>query len=261
MPDEKTTLDRERIKSLLPDSCRDMEILVFDTIGSTNTEAKRLVSDGAKRNMLICAEEQTAGRGRHGKSFYSPEKTGIYMSIVIHRELPLNLAAGATTAAAVAVCEAIEKLTEKRPKIKWVNDIFLDNKKICGILTEAVSGDDKSVADSLVIGIGINISTVDFPDDLKQTAGSLNEENIDKNVLVSKITEKVIAYTKDLENPTHIEKYKERCFVLGRKITYFKNGETLSATAVDIDENAGLVIKNETGETLTLNSGEISIKI
>ncbi|MBO4339642.1 MAG: biotin--[acetyl-CoA-carboxylase] ligase [Clostridia bacterium] len=254
------SLDSEKIKSLLPEEYTGTEIIVFNVIDSTNSEAKRVfVKDG--KDMLIVAGKQTAGRGRHGKSFYSPEETGIYMSLVVHADLPLNHAARATTAAAVAVCKAIEKLTDKKPEIKWVNDIFINNKKVCGILTEAVSTAGSRTADALIIGIGINVYTSDFPDEIKDIAGSLNENGLDKNSLIAEICKGVFGYAADLFSDGFIEEYRKRCFVIGKEISYERNGERFFATAVDIDENGGLIIKNTDGEISTLQSGEISIKM
>lgn len=253
-------LSVERIKPLLPEKGKGIDLIIYDSIDSTNTEAKRLFEKG-KNNMLICAEKQTAGRGRQGKSFYSPEKTGVYFSLVLNRVFELNLAAKVTTAAAVAVAEAIEELTGKEPKIKWVNDIYIDNKKICGILTEAIPSDKKGYCDGLVTGIGINISTVDFPDEIKDIAGSLETESLDGNLLVSKICDKILRFGNDLENPTIVEKYKSRSLVLDKEITYEKDGETRNATAIDIDNNCSLVIKNPDGKILILTSGEVSIKV
>jgi len=260
MPDNNSSLDKEIIKSLLPEKSKGIDIIVFESIDSTNTEAKRVFEKDGK-DMLICAEKQTSGRGRQGKTFYSPEKTGIYMTVVIHPDLPLNFASRATTATAVAVCKAIEKLTDKKPKIKWVNDIFIDNRKVCGILTEAVSLENNNIADGLIIGIGINISTTCFPDEIKDIAGSLNAKEVNRNVLIAEIFKRVTDYTSDLQNPSYIEKYKNRCFVLGKEITFEQSGKTYNATALDIDKNGGLIVKTSDGKTETLQSGEISIKV
>ena len=260
MPDNNSSLDKEIIKSLLPEKSKGIDIIVFESIDSTNTEAKRVFEKDGK-DMLICAEKQTSGRGRQGKTFYSPEKTGIYMTVVIHPDLPLNFASRATTATAVAVCEAIEKLTDKKPKINWVNDIFIDNRKVCGILTEAVSLENNNIADGLIIGIGINISTTRFPDEIKDIAGSLNTQDVDRNTLIAEICKRVTNYTSDLQNSGYIEDYKKRCFVLGKEITFEQSGKTYNATALDIDKNGGLIVKTSDGKTETLKSGEISIKV
>ena len=260
MPDNNSSLDKEIIKSLLPEKRKGIDIIVFESIDSTNTEARRVFRKGGN-DMLICAEKQTSGRGRQGKTFYSPEKTGIYMTVVIHPDLSLNFASRATTATAVAVCEAIEKLTDKKPKIKWVNDIFIDNRKVCGILTEAVSLENNNIADGLIIGIGINISTTRFPDEIKDIAGSLNTQDVDRNTLIAEIFKRVTNYTSDLQNSGYIEDYKKRCFVLGKEITFEQSGKTYNATALDIDKNGGLIIRTPDGKTETLQSGEISIKV
>ena len=253
-------LDGKKIKDLLPDGYKGLEVIVYDCIDSTNTEAKRLFKkDG--NNMLVCAAEQTAGRGRSGKSFFSPEKTGVYFSLVIARKMPLSIAVKATAAAAVAVVEAVEELTGKKPMIKWVNDIFLDGKKVCGILTEAISSDEKNLADGLIVGIGINISTVDFPDEIKEIAGSLGENSVNKNQLIAIICEKLLEFSEDLENPYVVGKYRDSSLVIGREITYERNGEAFTATALDIDENFGLVVRKSDGGKETLTSGEISIKV
>ncbi len=260
MPEMNSDIEKNALKKLFLNNKRDIDVFVYESIDSTNTQAKHLFKRDGK-DMLICSKMQTAGRGRSGKSFYSPDKTGVYMSVVLHGEMPLTVAAKATTAAAVAVCQAIEELTDKKPQIKWVNDIFLDKKKICGILTEAVPSENRNTADGLIIGIGLNVSTESFPDELKDIAGSLDSEEIDKNLLVFHICDKLLKYSENLEDPSVIEKYKARCLVLGKKITFSKNGETFFAYALDIDKNGGLIVKTENGETLTLNSGEISIKI
>ena len=122
-----------------------LEPIYYATVDSTNTEAKRLLNAGYRGNFLVVADEQTAGRGRQGKQFYSPRGTGIYMTVVVHHGRRLQDAVSVTTAAGVAVCRAIEELTDKHPQIKWVNDVYIDDKKICGILTEAVVGMELSL--------------------------------------------------------------------------------------------------------------------
>ena len=129
-------LNAQEIKKSLSFDCR---VEYYKTLDSTNNVAKRIIAEGEDDVLLVVGEEQTAGRGRQGKSFYSPGGTGIYMSLVVHPMIELQNAVTATTAAAVAVCRAIESLTDKKPMIKWVNDVYLNGKKICGILTEAVT--------------------------------------------------------------------------------------------------------------------------
>ncbi|MCD7871975.1 MAG: biotin--[acetyl-CoA-carboxylase] ligase, partial [Clostridiales bacterium] len=133
-----------------------IDVLYYPSVDSTNSCAKSIAAGGDSRTLLITADEQTAGRGRQGKSFYSPPKTGIYMTLVIHPDLPLQNAVTATTAASVAVCRAVEKLTRLKPEIKWVNDVYLNGNKICGILTEAVSDFEAGIVTSVIIGIGMN---------------------------------------------------------------------------------------------------------
>lgn len=168
------SLSADKILDNMSDASLKLELKVFNSIDSTNNEAKRMTADGFRGNALIVANEQTKGRGRLGRSFYSPKNTGIYMSFLFSTNAKLSGAVLVTTAAAVAVVRAIESLTNIRPMIKWVNDIYIGNKKVCGILTEAVTDVETGSMQSIIIGIGVNISTEDFPDDIAHTATSLN---------------------------------------------------------------------------------------
>lgn len=156
LTENNNLISAESIKSKLD---TDIDVFYSPTVDSTNNQCKRLLADGKKGIFLVTADEQSAGRGRQGKSFYSPPMTGIYFSLVIRPETTLKNAVTATTAASVAVCKAIETLTDVKPKIKWVNDVYIGDKKICGILTEAVTNFEEGIVDSVIIGIGINIST------------------------------------------------------------------------------------------------------
>lgn len=251
-------LSAEGIRSRLPAQLQDTEIVILKTIDSTNTYAKKIAADGAKSGTVVIAEEQTAGRGRRGHSFYSPDKKGLYMSIILcGREFKSGLDLF-TVCAGCAVCTAIEKLAEKTPKIKWVNDIYLNGKKVCGILSEATADIESRSIDSVVVGIGINLTTENFPDEIKATAGSL-EKNISRNVLAALvITELYNCLNRTGEE--NINEYKSRSLVLGKEIHYIKNGVACTGEAVDIDGKGQLIVITDNGKEV-LNSGEISVKL
>ena len=246
-----------RFDIVLPEG---VELYFYDSIDSTNTQAKRLLAEGLSGKALITANEQTAGRGRQGRSFYSPKNTGIYYSYVFHPKKTLADAVFITTAAAVSVIRAIERLSTVKPTIKWVNDVYVEGKKVCGILTEAVSDFESGALESVIVGIGINVSTASFPAELQGTAASLGDASITRAELLNTAVEELVKVAEDLENPAIMEDYKRHSAVIGKEITFIKNGTTTKAVAVDIDEKGGLVVKTEQG-TLTLSSGEITVRL
>jgi len=242
--------------------------LYFDSIDSTNTHARRLLdSDALKLPAVLVAGEQTAGRGRHGNSFYSPAETGIYMSVVIAPGCAVNEQVTLTTRVAVAAARAVEKTTGTAPEIKWVNDLYLGGRKICGILCEAVNDYEKNLIKAVIIGIGINLTTRDFPEEIRMTAGSLagglalcEEPRQLKDRLTRAVAEEVLAETADLSDLSYLEYYKAHSGVLGREITYTEDGRLYEATAMDIDSEGGLIVECG-GIRKTLNSGEISLRL
>lgn len=235
----------------------DADVLYYSVIDSTNNEAKRLANDGSGKPMLLVAEEQTNGRGRQGKSFYSPPLTGIYMTLVTHPMSRLANAVTATTAASVAVCRAVEELTQLKPKIKWVNDVYLDGKKICGILTEAITDFETQTVSSVIIGIGMNIKTIDFPSEV-ENAASLNV-NISRVKLIACIANHLNRIL-CCDYSEFITYYRSHSMIIGEQIHFIKNAKVTPATAMDIDDTGGLVVRLENGEITTLRSGEISIR-
>lgn len=244
-------LDREKINSYLND--KTAEVIVFDTIGSTNDAAKELCKNGGQ--YLIIANEQTNGRGRQGKSFFSPKGSGLYFSLTVNTDKADFDFTGVTCAVSVACTRAIERLTGIKAQIKWVNDIYIEKKKVCGILVQAVTEGGRITR--LIIGVGINISTSDFPDELKEIAGSLNKK-IDRSILTAEIVNNIRELLN--EKPSaYIDEYKKSSNVLGKEIIYFKDNSPHNATAVDIDSTGGLVVE-ENGEKITLTSGEISLR-
>lgn len=247
-------LNQQEIEKYVDFNCK---VLFYETIDSTNTQAKRLINEGENGIMLLVGEEQTAGRGRQGKSFYSPAKTGVYMTLVVHPNVELQNAVTATTAAAVAVCKAIKKLTDKSPQIKWVNDVYINNKKVCGILTEAVTDFETQTVTSVVIGIGTNINTVSFPDDVENA--SCIGANIKRAELVGAIANELnkIAIS---DYSSFIDYYKSHSLIIGSDIVFIQNGEKTNAKAIDINEVGGLVVQLQDGTIKTLSSGEITIR-
>lgn len=236
----------------------DATVYYYPVIDSTNNRAKRLLAeDGIAFPALLVANEQTAGRGRQGKSFYSPADTGVYFSLVLQPKVSLQNAVSATTAAAVAVCRAVETLTDAKPQIKWVNDVYLDGSKICGILTEAVSDFESGTVSAVIIGIGINVNTLAFPDDIP-CAGSLGKK-IDRAELVAAVADELIKIAFGSAED-YIDYYRSHSMLLGKKISFLENGKVTPATAMAIDGQGGLVIKTESGEEKTLRSGEITIR-
>lgn len=259
-------LSCEGIKRFLPENLRDViKVEYYPEADSTNSIAKKRASQGEDEGLFVVAAKQTAGRGRLGRSFFSPDDTGIYMSLLLKPSIAPEDAVLITTAAAVSVCEALEKLGVSDARIKWVNDIFVNKKKVCGILTEGCFNAQKGCFDYAVLGVGINVYEPEcgFPEDIKDIAGAVfseEKENL-RNRLVAEFLYSFMNYYKNINKKLHCPQYSRRCFVLGRDIYVIKNGEKTSARALEIDDKCGLLVEFENGEKTVLNSGEISIRL
>ena len=252
-------------------------IIIYHSLESTNTTAKELAISGAKHGTVVIADFQTAGKGRYGRNFHSPPGCGVYMSFILHPEkLKFENPTLATALAAISVCEAVETVSEKTPGIKWVNDIYLDKKKICGILTEAVTDFESGSMQWIVVGIGINFKAHldNFPEDLRQIASSVfpdgncfvknhpgGNQTVTRNQLASEVVNRMLTYGSQYSKGEILTKYKNRLMMLGQKILVTGAQETYDAVAIDIDDNGQLIVKKENGEIRTLFSGEISIRI
>ncbi len=248
-------ISKKYIKKALSDSAYDTE--VKKSVSSTNTLMKEKAHNSAKEFSVLIASMQTGGRGRMGRTFHSPHGTGIYMSILLkNREgrSPLLI----TTDAAVCVARVLEKMANKKAEIKWVNDIYMQGKKVCGILTEGVG-------EYAVLGIGINVlpPKKGFPEAIKDIAGAVFERKkpyLREKVIIELLHEFMNVYKKP-EREKILSEYKERSIVLGKEIFILKNGNSEPATAVDITDDYSLVVKKRNGEISYLNSGDVSIKI
>jgi len=301
-----TEIFREQFFSKYPEY-KNSYIECFKTIDSTNNYAKQILAEcGNLRNAdgsltkagekyhcsVIIAESQSAGRGRLGRTFVSPEKTGIYISLIYAPKGGIKNPSRLTACAAVAICRAINNLFDKeniKPEIKWINDIFLGGKKICGILAEGVTNFESGLIESAIIGIGINLrpNSTAFQGELKNLAGSLEEgfkESVSEfpssgcennNDTASPLSRSVIAaeiagqvfniFEEDISNHKMImEEYKSKSFLLGQEITVFPligdTKKSYKAIASDIDENAQLIVTLKDGSRRIINSGEVSLK-
>lgn len=256
-------LSAPAIRANLPEEETDEpEIYTFKTIDSTNNEAKRMNANGAKRGLIIAAEEQTAGRGRRGRSFYSPAKGGAYFSFLFHTEKPLADATAVTTAAAVAVAEVLEECAADPPEIKWVNDIFVGGKKVCGILSEAVSDFESGAVQAVIVGIGVNVSTSEFPEEIKNVAGNIKARRpVNRSALIARIYSRLKSLFDALPDRGYMQKYRAASCVTGREITFDRNGETHTALALDILDDGGLLCRLADGSETVLRSGEVSVKL
>ena len=224
---------------------------------STQTDAKEGIETGNQGNTLYLSTCQTAGRGRFQRPYYSPSQGGIYMSLHIQPNLPYEKLPSYTILVASAVYKAIKNLTMIEVDIKWVNDIYFKNKKIAGILTEAMTSVETGLVTDVIIGLGINFSIEDFPEELKEKAGSLfmPPAPISRNELISEIWN--CFYNTDPDELFYL--YKERSIVLGKKITFQRNGQNEKGMAKDISNTGQLQVELEDKKNIWLNSGEISL--
>ena len=240
-------------------TCTELDVMVIDTIDSTITEAKRLLNAGRNKNFCLVAEQQTGGLGRRGKSFYSPTN-GIYMSIAITGEIPVKDSQSITCNAAVAVSRAIEELSDDIPQIKWVNDILVNGKKVCGILTEGIFDFETNTMKSVIVGIGINcnIDRNDLPNELSHIVGDINLSTT-RNKMIATVVNNFIEQM-NFSNDTIMDEYKSRSMIIGKNITHFANNESTLAVVTDINSAGNLIATATTGEVITISSGIIEIE-
>lgn len=250
-------LNAEMIRSLEPDI--QAPVYVFETIDSTNNYAKVLASNNAEHGTLVVANHQSAGRGRQGHTFYSPKNLGLYFSLIIRPDSMEHISR-LTPAAAVAAGETIEEICGIRPGIKWVNDLFLEKKKIAGILCEAISEFETGHMSAVIVGIGINVRPMKFPDELSSIASSLNAASVNRNVLAACLRKHLLARTADLSDPELMELYRKDSVILGKEITYTLNNESFHGIAKEINDEGNMLVEKPDGSIQLLHSGEISVR-
>jgi BirA family biotin operon repressor/biotin-[acetyl-CoA-carboxylase] ligase len=257
-----TVISKEVIKSLsIPDN-RIQEIQIKEHTNSTQIDAKRLALEKPNQDLLVISKKQTQTRGRFVRSYFAPNNDNfISMSLVAQHQNNFPEVTNYTLLAAVSVVKAIEILTDKKPEIKWVNDIYLNGKKICGILSEATTDLESNQLTSIIIGIGINfnIQPQEFPEELRKTATSLFVDEIpyiSRNELIAGIWNQFYY----LEQQDFLNIYRQYSFILGKNVTFIENGQKINGIAQRISDTGQLIIKLPNQSTKTLNSGEVSLQ-
>ena len=246
----------------------------YDEIDSTNLEAKRYAasnSEPLQEIPVFIAKSQTGGRGRLGRSFFSPEETGLYMSLLLPINEKLIETDLITPAAGVAVCRTIEELSTETPKIKWVNDVYINKKKVCGILAEGIIDSTLGKISKVVLGIGINLfePKAGFPEEIANIATSLFGKNVEnpesvKYQFVGKLLENLEKTLEAAQEKTVMEEYKERSLVLGETVSVIDAKNQFSAFVKDITKKGHLVVeytKDGRLESKEILSGEVSLRI
>lgn len=235
-----------------------LKVTVIPRVKSTNSEARRLAHNGAAEGTVVIANEQTAGRGRHDRPFFSPAGTGLYLSVVLRPSLEADNAQMLTTMGAVACALAIEELTGSKTAIKWVNDVFVDGRKVGGILTEAQIDIESGGFDYVILGVGVNVCRPQkgFPDELEPIAGFVSEQDIRAELAASFLGNFWKLY-RQLPACAHYQEYRDRCFVLGQPVVVSRGGGRVRGRALDITPAFELVVGLPDGEQVTYRYGEV----
>ncbi|MDE6502480.1 MAG: biotin--[acetyl-CoA-carboxylase] ligase [Ruminococcus sp.] len=261
---ENNRLSEKLIQPFLKTEDFGKKIVILEETDSTNNYAKEIASSGALHGTVVIADSQSSGKGRLGRSFVSPKGKGLYMSVVVRPDFDIQTASMITSATACAVAVAVEKLCRSEVNIKWVNDLYMNGRKICGILTEASLGMEMKSIDYAVIGIGINVRSAGggFSRELRVSATSVEDETglrINRNRLCAEVLNSLEKYLSGIESRNYIREYRNREILTGNTITANVDGSTVIAFAEGIDDNANLVIKLPDGTIRHLSSGEANL--
>lgn len=288
---QEQNLSATYIEQQLQNAGFSLHVQVKQKVDSTNELLKRYAGQGESRDMAVIAQEQSAGKGRRGRSFFSPEGTGIYMSLLLHPKVTADQAAMLTTLAAVAVSRAVEEVSEQEVQIKWVNDVWMRGRKISGILTECAPSFTAGRPEYVVVGLGINVFEPEggFPEEIREAAGAVflqgekekQRENL-RSRLAALVLVQFMEYYRTFPERDYLEEYRRRCFVIGRQVRILtsehterrqqkalegagqeqqENRDRSRALVLGIDEACHLHVQYEDGTTEYLFGGEISVRM
>ena len=256
-------LSREGILAFLRSDFYDIQYC--ERVASTNTLVKLRAEEGCAEGTVVVAGEQSGGRGRRGRTFFSPPGTGVYLSVLLRPSGTAEAALPITTAAAVAAAQAIEELSGREAQIKWVNDVYVDGKKVCGILTEASLDVEGGGLHYAVLGVGINVLEPEggFPGELAERAGAVFERATVPDLrcrVAAAFLDRFAALYRSLGSDACYEEYRRRCLVIGKQVTVFSGGLAVADAAVlDLERDYSLRVRYDDGIEALLNSGEVSV--
>lgn len=243
------------------DDCPRGEIIVLDDVKSTNDYLKDLAERG-ENVCAVIAKKQSGGRGRFSRPFYSPENVGVYMSVLLKAPLDIRLGVKITSYAATMTARAIENFTGGGVGVKWVNDLFMNGKKICGILTEAVVDFETQKLKYAIVGIGINVLNGKFPEELKNVASNIESESgvkINLNDLIAEIIKNSENFESEILSGKFFEEYKKRSILTGKTVRVVSGTEEFIATVMGISDSGALIVEKG-GEVIAVNAGDVSIR-
>lgn len=235
-----------------------LQVFHYDCTDSTNKRAKQYATPSFSGQALFVADSQTEGRGRLGRSFFSPSGTGLYLSYLFSTREPLSSFCALTPAAAVSTARVIERHCSHHVGIKWVNDLYVDQKKVCGILTEALSALSQGEEHKIIVGIGINLTTSCFPQELAEIAGSLDVE-ADRMAMAVEIAKELSFFAAFPHDRSFMEEYVARSVVLGKEVCLLKGEDCIRGIVNGFDKDGGLLLKTQEGVRL-FTGGEISLR-
>lgn len=261
---ESSILSAEAVRSRLTGMAENCEIQVLEEVGSTNTAVKELAERGSPEGTVVIAKQQSAGKGRLGRSFSSPPETGLYMSILLRPRFSAEDSLFITTAAAVAVAVAVNAVTGRSAQIKWVNDVYLSGYKICGILTEASVDFETQGLRYAVLGIGVNIEPPKggFPEGLRGIAGALYEKKAPENTraaLAAEILNRFFCFYENLTEKPFLEEYRRLSLLTGMEIDFSKGDKEYSGVVLGIDDETRLLVRLKSGKTEAFSAGEVRV--
>ncbi len=239
-----------------------VSIQVLDEVPSTNEYLKKLALKGEKEFFTLVANRQSNGKGRRGKSFHSPKNTGVYLSMLLRPSFSMEKSLNITTASAVAVSKTIEKLTSKPISIKWVNDIFIEDRKVSGILTEGSMDLETGNLSHIIVGVGINLfkPDLDFPENIEGIAGYVLEEydGFFKERFIGELINSLIEHYENLDSNEIYEYYRRKSYLKGKVVEFYEKDRLFQGRVYDVDENFRLIIETEKG-TIPLSTGSVNI--
>ncbi|MEO3945171.1 biotin--[acetyl-CoA-carboxylase] ligase [Gorillibacterium sp. CAU 1737] len=262
--EKQDRLDEERLQSAFTSQIFGRTLRVYESVGSTQDEARSWAIAGAPNGSLVMAEQQRSGRGRMGRVWHSPKGKGLWMSAVIRSGFRLEQAPPYTLVTAVAVCRAIRELSGANARLKWPNDVRIDGKKIAGILVELISSGTRVDAILVGIGIGVNLDEEDYPDELKEKATSLKLATgsaVDRTelaaLIMKKLEELTAFYLQEGFEPIR-SLWEALSDTLGNRVQVESPLGTIAGTAIRLDSSGALVVRTDSGEEHILYSGDVT---